>query len=79
MLNLLLTSRIAFADLVNIFEMFLPNTDEPLNFGVGALMKSDKNAYEEKVKGKFMDACPTLHWKYIPRCFLIHFTYLYSI
>ena len=56
-----------------------PNADEPLNFGVGALMKSDKNAYEEKVKGKFMDACSTLHCKSIPRCFLIHFTYLYTL
>eukprot|EP00253_Pinus_taeda_P017655 PITA_17655 len=43
-------------NLVNIFEMFLPqlllepNADEPINFGAGALMKSDKNAYEEKVK-----------------------------
>lgn len=84
MLNLY-CSLLEFADLVDVFEIFLPqvllypNTEEPLNFGAGALMESDKNAYEEKVKGKFIDTCLSLHWKYISRCLLIHFTYLYSL
>jgi ubiquitin-conjugating enzyme E2 H len=46
-----------FADLVNVFEVFLPqlllypNPSDPLNGEAAALMMRDRSAYEQKVKG----------------------------
>ena len=45
------------ADLVNVFEVFLPqlllypNPSDPLNGEAAALMMRDRAAYEQKVKG----------------------------
>lgn len=45
------------ADLVNVFEVFLPqlllypNPSDPLNGEAAALMMRDRTAYEQKVKG----------------------------
>ncbi|RWW14609.1 hypothetical protein GW17_00021607 [Ensete ventricosum] len=47
-------------DLVNVFEVFLPqlllypNPSDPLNGEAAALMMRDRPAYEEKVKGNMM-------------------------
>lgn len=46
-----------FPDLVNVFEVFLPqlllypNPSDPLNGEAAALMMRDRAAYEQKVKG----------------------------
>lgn len=46
-----------FADLVNVFEVFLPqlllypNPSDPLNGEAAALMMRDRAAYEQRVKG----------------------------
>ena len=46
-----------FADLVNVFEVFLPqlllypNPSDPLNGEAAALMMRDRNTYEQRVKG----------------------------
>jgi ubiquitin-protein ligase len=46
-----------FADLVNVFEVFLPqlllypNPSDPLNGEAAALLMRDRPAYELKVKG----------------------------
>lgn len=46
------------SDLVNVFEVFLPqllmypNAADPLNSDAAALMMQDRAAYELKVKGK---------------------------
>ncbi|CAI0455651.1 unnamed protein product [Linum tenue] len=46
------------ADLLNVFEVFLPqlllypNPGDPLNADAAALMMNDKKQYEERVKGK---------------------------
>lgn len=45
------------SDLVNIFEVFLPqlllypNPSDPLNGEAAALMMRDRSAYEQRVKG----------------------------
>ena len=47
-----------FPDLVNVFEVFLPqlllypNPSDPLNGEAAALMMRDRAAYEQRVKGK---------------------------
>jgi Ubiquitin-conjugating enzyme len=46
-----------FTDLVNVFEVFLPqlllypNPSDPLNGEAAALMMRDRPAYDQKVKG----------------------------
>lgn len=46
-----------FSDLVNVFEVFLPqlllypNPSDPLNGEAAALMMRDRNAYDQRVKG----------------------------
>ena len=46
-----------FSDLVNVFEVFLPqlllypNPSDPLNGEAAALMMRDRTAYEQRVKG----------------------------
>ena len=46
-----------FPDLVNVFEVFLPqlllypNPSDPLNGEAAALMMRDRTAYEQRVKG----------------------------
>lgn len=46
-----------FEDLVNVFEVFLPqlllypNPSDPLNGEAAALMMRDRAAYEQRVKG----------------------------
>lgn len=46
-----------FPDLVNIFEVFIPqlllypNPSDPLNGEAAALMMRDRTAYEQRVKG----------------------------
>jgi len=48
------------ADLVNVFEVFLPqlllypNPSDPLNGEAAALMMRDKTAYEQRVKGNIL-------------------------
>lgn len=48
-----------FVDLVNVFEVFLPqllqypNPSDPLNGEAAALMMRDQTAYEQRVKGTF--------------------------
>lgn len=48
---------ILFSDLVNVFEVFLPqlllypNPSDPLNGEAAALMMRDRTAYDQKVKG----------------------------
>lgn len=50
-------------DMVNIFEVFLPqllrypNPTDPLNGEAAALMMKDEKAYNAKVKGRFPDIC----------------------
>lgn len=54
---LLLNVLFFFADLVNVFDVFLPqlllypNPSDPLNGEAAALMMRDKIAYEQRVKG----------------------------
>lgn len=49
--------HLCFADLVNVFEVFLPqlllypNPSDPLNGEAAALMMRDRAAYEQRVKG----------------------------
>lgn len=56
--NLSFFPHFSFADLVNVFEVFLPqlllypNPSDPLNGEAAALMMRDRPAYEQKVKGK---------------------------
>ena len=46
-----------FSDLLNVFEVFLPqlllypNPSDPLNGEAAALMMRDRTSYEQKVKG----------------------------
>lgn len=47
-----------FSDLVNVFEVFLPqlllypNPSDPLNGEAAALMMRDRNTYDQRVKGR---------------------------
>lgn len=58
-LNLTLFSVLQslFPDLVNVFEVFLPqlllypNPSDPLNGEAAALMMRDRTAYDQRVKG----------------------------
>lgn len=49
----------AIADLLNVFEVFLPqlllypNPSDPLNGDAASLMMKDKKQYDQKVKGDF--------------------------
>lgn len=53
-------------DLVNVFEVFLPqlllypNASDPLNGEAAALMIRDRPAYEQKVKGNMIYCCSLL-------------------
>ena len=53
-------------DMVNIFEVFLPqllrypNPTDPLNGEAAALLMKEPKAYDIKVKGEFMKSC--LRW-----------------
>ncbi|OEL16500.1 Ubiquitin-conjugating enzyme E2 5 [Dichanthelium oligosanthes] len=55
-LSFLFSLHFLFADLVNVFEVFLPqlllypNPSDPLNGEAAALMMRDRPAYEQKVK-----------------------------
>lgn len=48
------------ADLINVFEVFLPqlllypNPTDPLNGEAAALMMRDREHYEQKVKGDYL-------------------------
>ena len=48
-----------FSDLINVFEVFLPqlllypNPTDPLNGEAAALMMRDKTKYEQNVRGMF--------------------------
>lgn len=50
---------LGFADLLNVFEVFLPqlllypNPSDPLNGDAASLMMKDRKQYDEKVKGKY--------------------------
>lgn len=54
------------ADLVNIFEVFLPqlllypNPSDPLNGDAAALMMRDQSAYDQKVRGLIL-ICTSKH------------------
>ena len=56
-LSFALISVTVAADLLNIFEVFLPqlllypNPSDPLNGDAASLMMKDKQQYEQKVKG----------------------------
>lgn len=47
-----------FSDLLNVFEVFLPqlllypNASDPLNGDAASLMMKDKKLYDQKVKGE---------------------------
>jgi hypothetical protein len=69
---------VIFADLVNVFEVFLPqlllypNPSDPLNGDAAALMMRDRPAYEQKVKGNTLCTsvclllpCSKLAWRFI--------------
>ena len=54
-------------DMINIFEVFLPqllrypNPNDPLNGEAAALLMRHPKEYEVKVKGKFtVDECPVV-------------------
>ena len=53
-------------DLVNVFEVFLPqlllypNPSDPLNGEAAALMMRDRVAYEQRVKG--ISRCAIVSW-----------------
>lgn len=55
--KLFLFGSLYFADLLNVFEVFLPqlllypNPSDPLNGEAAALMMRDRTCYEQKVKG----------------------------
>lgn len=57
-LHLMLVNWNLLADLLNIFEVFLPqlllypNPSHPLNREAGSLMMKDPKKYEQKVKGE---------------------------
>lgn len=63
----LLFTCIDIADLVNVFEVFLPqlllypNPEDPLNQEAGGLLMHDRNSYDQKVKGEFTNAFLNLH------------------
>lgn len=56
-IGITLTKCISYADLLNVFEVFLPqlllypNPSDPLNGDAASLMMKDKALYEQKVKG----------------------------
>ncbi len=61
-----MTTQRACVDLINVFEVFLPqllrypNPTDPLNGEAAALMMREPGAYEQKVKGKsIMDRSET--------------------
>ena len=64
-----------FADLVNVFEVFLPqlllypNPSDPLNGEAAALMMRDRPAYEQKVKGNVIQQNP---WLFLPFCYILY-------
>lgn len=49
---------VLLADLLNVFEVFLPqlllypNPSDPLNGDAASLMMKDRKLYDQKVKGK---------------------------
>jgi len=49
---------LCFSDLLNVFEVFLPqlllypNASDPLNGDAASLMMKDKKLYDQKVKGE---------------------------
>jgi ubiquitin-conjugating enzyme E2 H len=55
-------------DMLNIFEVFLPqllrypNPADPLNGEAAALLMREPKAYEAKVKGRFFSSWHYLHW-----------------
>ena len=52
-----------FADLINVFEVFLPqlllypNPADPLNGEAAALMLREPEAYKQKIRGNAHDLC----------------------
>jgi len=53
-----MTKVSTFSDLLNVFEVFLPqlllypNASDPLNGDAASLMMKDKKLYDQKVKGE---------------------------
>lgn len=62
-----MTLSFLFIDLVNVFEVFIPqlllypNPSDPLNGEAAAMMMRDRTAYEQRVKGTGFSYVSTLN------------------
>lgn len=62
-------TMVLIADLLNVFEVFLPqlllypNPSDPLNGDAASLMMKDRKLYDQKVKGKNYSVYCTLFCK----------------
>lgn len=69
-----ITKVSTFSDLLNVFEVFLPqlllypNASDPLNGDAASLMMKDKKLYDQKVKGEHIFIYGNFSDNIIPPC-----------